>query len=295
MPTARRRPSGRRSCACAGRGAGSGPATSTASPGDRALHRRPARRSPSSAPPRRHGVHRPQRRLRRRVHRAGAAARGPPGRSSNGCAPASSPGGSTPTASSPTASPSCAPATASRSTAHHDALADATATAAVLPHLLAAHGITTWPAASITRSGPSARGSGALGAEIAAHSRLDHLGLGPRRSSKRSSHRSLATRNAPRRHRRRSSSTSSTGYRSTTHRAAGRSRSSHRGSEPSASTRPSQGPASSRPIVELSGALDRLHAVDAERARLTRALVVRDDVPLAAVVEHPRGVSPRAR
>ena len=44
--------------------------------------------------------------------------------------------------SCPTAWPTSAPATASPSTRHHDALADAAATAAVLPHLLAAHGVT---------------------------------------------------------------------------------------------------------------------------------------------------------
>ena len=142
-PTARSATSGPRSCACRGRGAGSGRATSTASPAARCAgrHRRPTR-SPSSA--------------------GGSTAR---------CSPPTTPS-STPRscAGRPSAAASTLPLDRRLCTMQlsrrldpdrllthglsdvcaryaitidrpHDALSDARATAAVLPHLLGAHGV----------------------------------------------------------------------------------------------------------------------------------------------------------
>ena len=98
-PTARSSTSGPRWCACAGRGAASG---------RRHVHgitRRSLRGAPPAAtalaelaaPARRRGVHRPQRRVRRRVHRAGGAPRRRrAGARSAGCARSTCRGASTP-------------------------------------------------------------------------------------------------------------------------------------------------------------------------------------------------------
>ena len=88
------------------------------------------------------GVHGAQRRVRRRVHRAGRrAVTARHCASSDGCARSTCRAGSIPTAAHPRPRRRLRPLWRCRSTDHHDALADATATAAVLPHLLRDLGI----------------------------------------------------------------------------------------------------------------------------------------------------------
>ena len=142
-PTARSSNRGRRSCGCAGRGAGSVRARSTASPAARCVA--PRSRTPCST----------------------SCASAWPGR----CSPPTTPSSTPPSSSGPPlaitcrwrSADGCARCSCSRRLdpdrqlthgladlcarydvaleRHHDALADATATAAILPHLLAAHGV----------------------------------------------------------------------------------------------------------------------------------------------------------
>ena len=101
------------------------------------------RRAPRAArPPGRVGVHRPQRRVRRRLHRAGRRSR-PTCRSALGrrlCTLQLSRRLDPDRQLTHGLADLCARYDVALER-HHDALADARATAAVLPHLLAAHGV----------------------------------------------------------------------------------------------------------------------------------------------------------